>query len=45
MSEDLKLHISQVFKDEVAKKGFNHTSVAKLMKESGIRRQSFYDNF
>ena len=45
MSEDLKLHISQVFKDEVAKKGFNHTSVAKVMKKSGIRRQTFYDNF
>ena len=32
MSECLKLHISQVFKDEVAKNGFNHVSVAKIMK-------------
>ncbi|GHN34159.1 TetR family transcriptional regulator [Lactobacillus delbrueckii] len=45
MSECLKLHISQVFKDEVAKNGFNHVSVAKIMKQSGIRRQTFYENF
>lgn len=45
MSECLKLHISQVFKDEVAQNGFNHVSVAKIMKQSGIRRQTFYENF
>ncbi|GHN20963.1 hypothetical protein ME784_14780 [Lactobacillus delbrueckii] len=45
MSECLKLHISQVFKDDVAKNGFNHVSVAKIMKQSGIRRQTFYENF
>lgn len=45
MSECLKLHISQVFKDEVAKNYFNHVSVAKIMKQSGIRRQTFYENF
>lgn len=45
MSEDLKQHISQIFKDEVSRHGFKHTSVAKIMKKSGIRRQTFYDNF
>ncbi len=42
MSECLKLHIAQVFKDEVAKEGFSHVSIAKVMKKTGIRRQTFY---
>ncbi|KRK22108.1 transcriptional regulator [Lactobacillus delbrueckii subsp. delbrueckii DSM 20074 = JCM 1012] len=29
----------------MAKNGFNHVSVAKIMKQSGIRRQTFYENF
>ncbi|GHV97205.1 dihydroxyacetone kinase transcriptional activator DhaS [Lactobacillus nasalidis] len=45
MSESLKLHIAQVFRAEVAEAGFNHVSVVQLMKKSGIRRQTFYDNF
>ena len=45
MSEDLKLRIVLVFRAEVAETGFNHVSVVHLMKKSGIRRQTFYDNF
>ncbi|MBT8823044.1 hypothetical protein BTI92_08535 [Lactobacillus delbrueckii subsp. bulgaricus] len=45
MSEDLKLRIALVFRAEVAETGFNHVSVVHLMKKSGIRRQTFYDNF
>ena len=45
MSECLKLHIAQVFKDEVAKEGFSHVSIVKVMKKTGIRRQTFYESF
>lgn len=45
MSEDLKSRIALVFRAEVAETGFNHVSVVHLMKKSGIRRQTFYDNF
>lgn len=45
MSEDLKLRIALVFRAEVAETCFNHVSVVHLMKKSGIRRQTFYDNF
>ncbi|WP_231510620.1 hypothetical protein [Lactobacillus delbrueckii] len=34
-----------MFRAEVAETGFNHVSVVHLMKKSGIRRQTFYDNF
>lgn len=45
MSQKLKRKIAQVFINEVSKNGFNHTSVAQVMKKADIRRQTFYDNF
>ncbi|MGZ1287838.1 hypothetical protein ACXO6D_08980 [Lactobacillus delbrueckii subsp. bulgaricus] len=39
------MRIALVFRAEVAETGFNHVSVVHLMKKSGIRRQTFYDNF
>lgn len=45
LSYILQKRISQIFIEQVSKRGFNHVSVASLMKKGNVRRQTFYDNF
>ena len=45
MSYITQKKISQIFRQDVMQKGFKHVSVAQIMHQVQIRRQSFYDNF
>lgn len=45
MSLTTKKRIAKAFKKLVYHKGFNHTTVSKIMCECSMRRQTFYDNF
>lgn len=45
MSYITQKKISQIFRQDVMQKGFKHVSVAQIMHQAQIRRQSFYDNF
>lgn len=45
MSKQTKQKIAQIFKQQVEQKGFEHVSVAQLMHQAQMRRQSFYDHF
>lgn len=45
MSEQTKQKIARIFKQQVEQKGFEHVSVAQIMQQAGMRRQTFYDHF
>lgn len=45
MSKQTKQKTAQIFKQQVEQKGFEHVSVAQLMHQAQMRRQSFYDHF
>lgn len=40
-----KKKIAKVFKKLVAQSGFEKVTIAKIMQESNMRRQTFYDHF
>ena len=45
MALKTKKRIAKVFQRIVYRKGFEHTTVSKVMKECEMRRQTFYDYF